>query len=235
MRGWNTKEGTKDRHASVEQPKVKTALLQVCPECNLFNSLVEDGNPRELIAAIIVTRSSHGSLQGSVSVPSSSPSPMKDRYFASIPYPFAGSWILVFSFSPVDVSRQIVWFARNRSNPCIFLLSMGYLLCILRFFLHYYYFFFGISWKGWIFTPHQTYVLRLIISSVFGLEQQRPSSHYSSPFWTTNSGAPVWNNNSSLTVGIRGNGRSTFITSVWPFYHLGRSFIAIAACSIDKV
>ncbi|XP_042376220.1 catalase isozyme 2-like [Zingiber officinale] len=34
--------------------------------------------------------------------------------------------------------------------------------------------------------------------------KQRPSSHYSSPFWTTNSGAPVWNNNSSLTVGIRG-------------------------------
>ncbi|XP_059590679.1 catalase isozyme 1 isoform X1 [Vitis vinifera] len=32
----------------------------------------------------------------------------------------------------------------------------------------------------------------------------RPSSAYNSPFWTTNSGAPVWNNNSSLTVGPRG-------------------------------
>lgn len=32
----------------------------------------------------------------------------------------------------------------------------------------------------------------------------RPSSAYNSPFWTTNSGAPVWNNNSSLTVGSRG-------------------------------
>ena len=34
--------------------------------------------------------------------------------------------------------------------------------------------------------------------------QYRPSSAYNSPFWTTNSGAPVWNNNSSLTVGSRG-------------------------------
>ncbi|XP_043707932.1 catalase-like isoform X1 [Telopea speciosissima] len=32
----------------------------------------------------------------------------------------------------------------------------------------------------------------------------RPSSAFDSPFWTTNSGAPVWNNNSSLTVGTRG-------------------------------
>ncbi|KAG6773750.1 hypothetical protein POTOM_021067 [Populus tomentosa] len=32
----------------------------------------------------------------------------------------------------------------------------------------------------------------------------RPSSSYNSPFFTTNSGAPVWNNNSSLTVGSRG-------------------------------
>eukprot|EP00249_Psilotum_nudum_P010417 c22529_g1_i1 orf=179-1657(+) len=32
----------------------------------------------------------------------------------------------------------------------------------------------------------------------------RPSSAYNSLFWTTNSGAPVWNNNSSLTVGSRG-------------------------------
>lgn len=34
--------------------------------------------------------------------------------------------------------------------------------------------------------------------------QYRPSSTYSSQFFTTNSGAPVWNNNSSLTVGSRG-------------------------------
>ncbi|EOA39401.1 hypothetical protein CARUB_v10012491mg [Capsella rubella] len=32
----------------------------------------------------------------------------------------------------------------------------------------------------------------------------RPSSAHDSPFFTTNSGAPVWNNNSSLTVGTRG-------------------------------
>ncbi|BBN10895.1 catalase [Marchantia polymorpha subsp. ruderalis] len=31
-----------------------------------------------------------------------------------------------------------------------------------------------------------------------------PSSKYNSNHWTTNSGAPVWNNNSSLTVGPRG-------------------------------
>ncbi|BDA50585.1 Catalase [Coccomyxa sp. Obi] len=31
-----------------------------------------------------------------------------------------------------------------------------------------------------------------------------PSSHHDSPYFTTNSGAPVWNNNSSLTVGQRG-------------------------------
>lgn len=34
--------------------------------------------------------------------------------------------------------------------------------------------------------------------------QHRPASAYNSPFFTTNSGAPVWNNNSSLTVGSRG-------------------------------
>jgi len=34
--------------------------------------------------------------------------------------------------------------------------------------------------------------------------QVRPSSAHDSPFFTTNSGAPVWNNNSSLTVGTRG-------------------------------
>lgn len=32
----------------------------------------------------------------------------------------------------------------------------------------------------------------------------RPSSAFNSPYWTTNSGAPVWNNNNSLTVGTRG-------------------------------
>ncbi|KAJ6682350.1 CATALASE [Salix koriyanagi] len=36
------------------------------------------------------------------------------------------------------------------------------------------------------------------------MTQHRPSSSYNSPFFTTNSGAPVWNNNSSLTVGSRG-------------------------------
>ncbi|PPD86263.1 hypothetical protein GOBAR_DD16804 [Gossypium barbadense] len=33
--------------------------------------------------------------------------------------------------------------------------------------------------------------------------ERGPSSAFNSPFWTTNSGAPVWNNNSSLTVGAR--------------------------------
>ncbi|KAM0004245.1 putative catalase [Helianthus debilis subsp. tardiflorus] len=32
----------------------------------------------------------------------------------------------------------------------------------------------------------------------------RSSSAYNAPFWTTNSGAPVYNNNNSLTVGSRG-------------------------------
>ncbi|KAK8353958.1 hypothetical protein V6Z12_A05G192000 [Gossypium hirsutum] len=34
--------------------------------------------------------------------------------------------------------------------------------------------------------------------------KHHPSSAFNSPFWTTNSGAPIWNNNSSLTVGPRG-------------------------------
>ena len=39
----------------------------------------------------------------------------------------------------------------------------------------------------------------------FGVSvQYMPSSHHDSPYFTTNSGAPVWNNNSSLTVGSRG-------------------------------
>lgn len=36
------------------------------------------------------------------------------------------------------------------------------------------------------------------------LLQYRPSSAFDSPYWTTNSGAPVWNNNNSMTVGVRG-------------------------------
>ncbi|MEW5304448.1 MAG: hypothetical protein WDW36_007058 [Sanguina aurantia] len=32
----------------------------------------------------------------------------------------------------------------------------------------------------------------------------RPTSAANSSYWTTNSGAPVWNNNSSLTAGVRG-------------------------------
>ena len=34
--------------------------------------------------------------------------------------------------------------------------------------------------------------------------QYRPSSHFNSQHWTTNTGAPVWNNNNSETVGVRG-------------------------------
>lgn len=34
--------------------------------------------------------------------------------------------------------------------------------------------------------------------------QYRPNSSYNSEHWTTNGGAPVWNNNNSLTVGERG-------------------------------
>lgn len=36
------------------------------------------------------------------------------------------------------------------------------------------------------------------------LLQYRPSSAYNTSFCTTNSGLPVWNNNSALTVGTRG-------------------------------
>lgn len=36
------------------------------------------------------------------------------------------------------------------------------------------------------------------------LVQYRPSSAYNSPYFTTNAGAPVYNNDSSLTVGSRG-------------------------------
>ena len=41
--------------------------------------------------------------------------------------------------------------------------------------------------------------------------QVRPSSAHDSPFWTTNSGAPVWNNNASLTVGPRGGSFNFYI------------------------
>jgi hypothetical protein len=34
--------------------------------------------------------------------------------------------------------------------------------------------------------------------------QHRPSSAFNPAHWTTNTGAPVWNNNNSLTVGARG-------------------------------
>ncbi|KAL8135767.1 catalase-like [Apium graveolens] len=34
--------------------------------------------------------------------------------------------------------------------------------------------------------------------------KHRPSSAFNTPFWTTNSGAPVWNDDSALTVGTRG-------------------------------
>ncbi|KAJ0725405.1 putative peroxidase [Helianthus annuus] len=37
-----------------------------------------------------------------------------------------------------------------------------------------------------------------------GRKHYRPSSAYNAPFWTTNYGAPVYNNDSSLTVGTRG-------------------------------
>ncbi|KAK9109418.1 hypothetical protein Sjap_017478 [Stephania japonica] len=39
---------------------------------------------------------------------------------------------------------------------------------------------------------------------LFCVVEYRPASAYNSPFWTNNHGAPVWNNNSSLTVGPRG-------------------------------
>lgn len=47
-------------------------------------------------------------------------------------------------------------------------------------------------------------ICRLSFFHLFRAMQQRPSSAYNTPFWTTNSGAPVWNNNSALTIGSRG-------------------------------
>lgn len=44
--------------------------------------------------------------------------------------------------------------------------------------------------------------------------QYRPSSAFNSPFCTTNSGAPVFNNNSSLTVGARGMFNFSHLTPV---------------------
>ncbi|PPD76117.1 hypothetical protein GOBAR_DD26982 [Gossypium barbadense] len=49
----------------------------------------------------------------------------------------------------------------------------------------------------------------------------RPSSSFDSPFWTTNSGAPVWNNNSSLTVGARASIAGEVLQLV--LYDLGRA------------
>jgi len=34
--------------------------------------------------------------------------------------------------------------------------------------------------------------------------KHRPSSAFNAPYWTTNSGAPISNNNHSLTIGQRG-------------------------------
>lgn len=42
------------------------------------------------------------------------------------------------------------------------------------------------------------------ILQLYVMLQYRPSNHFDAPYWTTNSGAPVWNNNNSLTVGSRG-------------------------------
>ncbi|KAK9059867.1 hypothetical protein SSX86_020571 [Deinandra increscens subsp. villosa] len=47
-------------------------------------------------------------------------------------------------------------------------------------------------------------LIYLICFQLFDLLQQRPSSAYNTPFWTTNAGAPVYNNTASLTVGNRG-------------------------------
>ncbi|KAG0460694.1 hypothetical protein HPP92_020991 [Vanilla planifolia] len=46
--------------------------------------------------------------------------------------------------------------------------------------------------------------LLLVLSQPMDPYKYRPSSAYNSQFWTTNSGAPVWCNSSSLTVGARG-------------------------------
>lgn len=40
---------------------------------------------------------------------------------------------------------------------------------------------------------------RACLLRCFSLLQYRPSSAHNSTHWTTNSGAPVWNNNNSLT------------------------------------
>ncbi|KAG0460748.1 hypothetical protein HPP92_021045 [Vanilla planifolia] len=47
-------------------------------------------------------------------------------------------------------------------------------------------------------------ILLLVLSQPMDPYKYRPSSAYNSQFWTTNSGAPVWCNSSSLTVGARG-------------------------------
>lgn len=43
--------------------------------------------------------------------------------------------------------------------------------------------------------------------------QSRPSSKDDTPYWTTNSGAPVFNNNQSLTAGVRGATCSSYAYS----------------------
>ncbi|PKA47758.1 Catalase [Apostasia shenzhenica] len=60
-------------------------------------------------------------------------------------------------------------------------------------------------------------------------DKHRPSSAYNSQFWTTNSGAPVWNNNSSLTVGHR----DWKIMNSWTFGIANRS-ISFPALKILK-
>ncbi len=49
----------------------------------------------------------------------------------------------------------------------------------------------GSSWHD--FATHAVSLLQVV-----------PSSHHDSPYWTTNNGAPVFNNNQSLTAGVRG-------------------------------
>ncbi|KAJ0725407.1 putative catalase [Helianthus annuus] len=48
------------------------------------------------------------------------------------------------------------------------------------------------------------FFLILAIINIMDPYKQRPSSAYNTPFWTTNAGAPVYNNTASLTVGNRG-------------------------------
>ncbi|KAK1419699.1 hypothetical protein QVD17_28971 [Tagetes erecta] len=47
-------------------------------------------------------------------------------------------------------------------------------------------------------------LLFFALISIMDPYKHRPSSAYNTPFWTTNAGAPVYNNTASLTVGNRG-------------------------------